>query len=212
MVLHLKVEPNGPSHENCLNKLNSFKEGELVIFLGHGRSDTLFGSKSDDYGALIENDGDEDNNLLNYYNNNFINKDNAYVFNNKKVICLACNSNSDISKFAIEGGAKSFIGFGDIPTSEDEFREHKIIVGDKTIAIMKYELNMIMIHSLSMAINLNYTNTEFRNLLYLVTNKRMFTLITKNKGLKTRRVISDFLFKFKNGLNIRGEREIHLIN
>jgi hypothetical protein len=147
----------------------------------------------------------------NYYNDNFINEANVSVFRNKKIICLSCNSNSDFAKFSIEKGANSFIGFGDIPTSEGEFEGHGLIVGDKTVAIMKGEINQIMRQSLDISLGSNYNFEDFKNILALVTNKRISNLLIENKGVKSRRVISNYLYKFKSDLLILGDKRLNLI-
>jgi len=211
-IIQLVVEPNAQSHVECLEKLASFKNNELVLFFGHGRSDKLFGAKSDSFGKLFENEAIAEEEGYNYHNDNFINEANVSAFHNKKVICLSCNSNSDIAKYAIAGGANSFVGFGDIPTSEGEFQDHGVIVGDKTVAIMKAEINQIMKHSLAISIGSNYDLDGFKNVLALVTNKRISNLLIENKGVKTRRLISDFLYRFKSDIIIHGDKRINLIS
>lgn len=211
IVTQLSVEPNEDSHTQCLEKLASYKNNELVLFFGHGRSDKLFGSKADSFGKLYESEAIAEEEGYNYYNDNFINEANAVVFKNKKVICLACNSNSDIAKHSVEKGAYGFIGFGDIPTSEGEFEDHGVVVGDKTVAIMKAEINHIMKNSLRIAISSNYTLDGFKNTLALVANNRISNLLIENKGVKTRRVISDYLFRFKSEMIIHGDKTLNLI-
>jgi hypothetical protein len=211
-VTFINIDPNPRSHELCLDSIRSHPDDGLLLFLGHGRSDKLFGARSDSHGKLLSNDAVAEDEDLDYFNENFIFLDNLSVFQRKKVICLACNSNDLIARQSIEFGARCFLGFGDIPTSEEEFKDKGVVVGDKTVAIMKGELNHIMKHSLAISIRNGYNFNEFKNIFCLVTNKRIASLLIESKGLKSRRTITNFLYYLKNEIKIHGDGSLNLIN
>jgi hypothetical protein len=138
-----KVKPNQESHDECLERLRSVKEEELVLFLGHGRSDRLYGANSNySYFPSPLYEG-----IADYENDNFINCENLDVFCDRKVFCLSCNSADGLGKIAIEKGARVFIGFGDIPTDNEVLPE----LGKRMpllIARCKGEVNWIVKTSL----------------------------------------------------------------
>ncbi len=71
-----KIKPDQVSHDNCLERLQRVTEEEFVIFLGHGRSDCLFGANSN-CGFLVSPYFEG---VSNYENDNFINRENVGVF------------------------------------------------------------------------------------------------------------------------------------
>lgn len=79
----------------------SYKEGDLLVFLGHGSSRSLFGSANEQQEKVILFNLDQA----------------ARFFPNKKSILLACRSAELLVSANLSGG---YIGFGDLPTSIDE--------------------------------------------------------------------------------------------
>ncbi len=120
-IQYFRIETNDNSHKQCLERIKEHPSNGIIIFLGHGRSDALYGSKGDEYSPSLEWEEIAAFPDLYYFNESFISKSNADVFYEKKVFCLACNSNNKIAEYAIDKGAISFLGFGDIPTSSEEF-------------------------------------------------------------------------------------------
>ena len=206
LIKYVSIKPNNSSHELGIEEILKHDEKGLIIFLGHGRSDKLFGAKSDYYGKLLSYDFQAENENVDYYNDDYINVTNCYIFKNKKVICFACNSNDLIAKTSIQFGAKTFVGFGDVPTSANEFKEKDIIVGDKIIAALKGELNIILKHTLKISIENNYDFVSFKNLFSLISNKRISEIIISKKGLRNRRLIGDVIYNLKKEIVIFGDK------
>lgn len=75
------------------------QEAQTIFFLGHGMSSCLYASILD--------------------NVELFNKDNINTLKNKRLFLLACNSNQFIKKFNLTNS----IGFGFLPTSEDDIRQ-----------------------------------------------------------------------------------------
>jgi hypothetical protein len=200
-----KVKPNQESHEACLERIQSSKTEETIIFLGHGGSDYLFGAcnRTD---MLSESDGLYDD-TENFCMERFINRDNIGVFKGKKVFCLSCNSAPTLARLAVTNGAKVFAGFQDIPTAINELEEYgareplRLIV-----ARFKGELVWIIKHSLSLSIVRNYSFYQLADRIKLLTNDRMNKLIFDHKNLRERRLIADYLFKFKDGMLLVGDK------
>lgn len=206
LINYLSVKPNELSHNLCLEEIRKHDENGLIIFLGHGRSDKLYGAKSDYYGKMLSYDFIAENEDIEYYNEDFINLTNCHVFKNKKIICFACNSNEAIAKTSIQFGAKTFVGFGDVPSSINEFKEKNIVVGDKVIAALKGEFNIILKQTLKISIKNNYDFDSFKNLFSLIANKRISEIIMNRKGLRNRRLIADVIYSLKKEMSILGDK------
>ena len=81
---------------------NEIKDAQTVFFLGHGMSTCLYASILD--------------------NVELFNKDNISLLEDKCMFLLACDSCQFITKFKITNA----IGFGFLPTSEDDVRNRKL--------------------------------------------------------------------------------------
>lgn len=87
--------------DDTLDKIYAeINDAECVIFLGHGTSTMLYGSRCDN--VIFENNN---HNLL----------------EGKRLLLLSCNSNQFIKKYE----KNDSIGFGFLPTSLDDARQHR---------------------------------------------------------------------------------------
>ncbi|MBQ4407570.1 MAG: hypothetical protein II852_11275 [Bacteroidales bacterium] len=118
--------------DDSLEKIyDEIKDAGFVIFLGHGTSKELYGSRFD---------------------NIVFNATNINILHNKKVLLVACKSEQFIQKFKL----KNAIGFGNMPTSLDDARTfefiHEISIRNftsKEINIYKEALIRILIYAIS---------------------------------------------------------------
>jgi hypothetical protein len=201
----LNIKPSEDSHNYCLHCVSNLDNGSLILFLGHGHTDKLFGAKSDSF------------NRINYNNDNFINESNIDIFNEKKVICFSCNSREKIAKVAVDKGATVFLGFGDIPSSHNEFNERGYFVGKKAINDIKGILNNIIKYGIYYSLKNNYSFEQLANIIKLITNKKISELlIIKKKKMKKNKlrnlILAEILFHFKNEITICGDKNIKLID
>lgn len=210
-IHYFSIKPNDASHELCLKRIDVHNEKGLIIFLGHGRSDKLYGSKADKYSAFVSEDAVIECPELYYYNDNFINEKNISVFKGKKVFCLACNSREKLAQFALEKGVTSFLGFGDIPTSLSEFEEKEEKVTNDVVVKMKTELNYIIKKSLSLSIAKGLTFEGLLSHIQFITQQRLTDVLTNQKSFKERYVFADFLYYLKNEIQIMGDRNAKLL-
>lgn len=213
-VHHFNIYPNDQSHQECLKRISLHPESGLIIFLGHGRKDTLYGSKGKFYegSEYISQVAKEEHPDYYYYNDNFIHEGNIDVFAGKKIICLACNSNSKIGDLAIEKGAKSFLGFGNIPTSLNEFEDKEKIVTNELVTKMKSELNYIMKTSLALGISNGLTFEQLIDYIKFITNQRMTNILMNEKEFKERFFLADQLYFLKNDVKVIGNRKLKLLD
>lgn len=195
-----KVKPNQVSHDQCFERLQGVPEEKLIIFLGHGRSDCLFGANSNcDLFVSPYFEGVDD-----YENDNFINSDNINVLSGKKVFCLSCNSNEKLGKLACQNGTRAFIGFGDIPTDNEVLPEIKTRL-PLLIARFKGEISWIVKTSLLYSIQNNHNFSQLIDSLRLFTNIRINHVVLNHPGLRQRRLLADYLYNFKHEMKLFGD-------
>jgi len=213
-VHHFNIQPNDKSHSECLERISSHTENGIIIFLGHGRTNKLYGSKGNLYrnAEFVSVEAKEENPDDYYYNDNFINQENASVFSGKKVFCLACNSNNKIAEYAIENGARTFLGFGDIPTSIEEFRDDGLEnVSNDIVKAMKTELNYIVKRSIEYGISNSYNFEQLQNIAHFLINQKISEYLITRKDYKERYILTDYLYQLKKGIIVFGDKNIKLI-
>lgn len=164
------IHSNDASHDLGLKAIKEHPDNGLIIFLGHGRSDSLYGSKGKYFESrdLASQDAISEHPELYYYKERFIDSSNYDIFRNKKLFCLACNSNL-LGKELLKSGVASFIGFGDLPTSKGEFEKEGVENASlHLIAKMKGEITSIMKRSLVHAIEHNYNFQQLFDIIQFV--------------------------------------------
>ncbi len=198
-----KIKPRQESHENCLNRVQTGVE-ELIIFLGHGKSTELWGAdmRNSVFGGTSQ-----------IADERFIYKDNISVFSGKKVFCLSCRSNENISKWAIDSGSITFLGFGDIPTDWIE-KEYMIASVRKTdIYIFRKIITLIVIQALLISIEKKHTFKQLESLIKILTNKWMYNrYYVYKKSIKSIQWVDKNMYNFKEEIIVRGDKTAKLIN
>lgn len=214
---HYNIKLNNESHQNCLQKIIEHSESGLIIFMGHGRSDFLYGSKGKYYGELVSEDAKKEHPENYFHLEKFITFNNIDVFYNKKVICLSCNSNGKIANEAIKNGTKVFVGFGELPTSIEELKEQgeENKVGTSLALIektLKSEINYIIKKSLEYSIKNNYTFEQLYDFMKFLTNQKIAFYLIDQSRVKERKIIANYLYDFKKGIEIFGNKNEFLID
>jgi hypothetical protein len=203
-----KIRFNDNAHTDCVNSAKN-NTAKFILFMGHGRSDCLYGSCAKDSSELPNSD--EVWKVEQYYKNEqFIDENNVNSFANKIFFSFSCNSNENktksIGRKAIENGVLSFIGFGDITT--DYIEENGF--PKKAIAVYKGLLTKIIKKSLYVSIVDNYTVDRLVDLMKILTDKEIQNLILSSKN-RHKDVIIDRLYAFKSEIKILGNRYEYLL-
>ncbi|WP_188466217.1 hypothetical protein [Bizionia arctica] len=185
--------------------------------MGHGRSNYLYGAKGKLFdNAFISEDAKKEHPEDYFYKEEFITFDNIDSFKGKKIFCLTCNSNGKIGLEAIRKGAKVFLGFGDLPTSIEELKEQKEEnkPGTSLAKIekaLKTEINYIIKKSITICIQKNQTFEQLVDLIRFITNQRISYYLVDQKKISERKLIANYLYDFKQGIVIYGNRKEKLI-
>ncbi len=156
---YLRLEANHQSHEKAIKQLLEAESG-LLIFLCHALDKSIRGCnivhsafgrshKEYSYGALISP------------------SKNLKVFDGKSVFCLACNS-KEIGPYAIDNGAKVYLGFGNIPFF---LRENFKV--ERVTNTVKKELATVIYQSLKYALATNSTFNELSQMIQIGFDQRI---------------------------------------
>lgn len=178
-VAYFRVQPWELSHTQCLKRIVGGEES-FVIFLGHGRSDSLYGAVSDDLRGYSNLDHRYS---AGFQNENFITVNNAEIFRGKRVFCFSCNSADKLGRVAVEKGAVSFMGFGDIPTDGEVKNIHGLEMKYFT-ASFKGELVVILKTCLARSIADNLNFVELRDLIKRKVDAAIYRELLIKKGRK----------------------------
>ena len=210
---YFNIKLNDQSHLQCVERIKQHPENGIVIFLGHGRSDGLLGSRGDLYenSEFVSPEAREEDPEHYYFKDNFITAGNIDLFANKKVFCLACRSN-EIAELAINNGARVFIGFGDIPTSLAEFQIKGGEANSTMVITMKTEINRIIKSSLAHCIRKNSSFDELMSTMIYITNQRIADILISYMWFKERHALADHLYYFKKEARVFGDKNIRLLS
>lgn len=218
--LCIKLNFTDEEHLSCIEFISRSKD-KFILFMGHGRSDKLFGSCAKECNDFISSGAMQDNELF-YKNENFINVENIKAFEGKILFSFSCNSNrnenNSLGRNAIKNGVKSFVGFGDIPTDyidissiKKHMRPSYEIFPKRAIAIYKGIIIKIIKQCLFVSINNNYSIQDLVDLIKIQTNKEIQNLILSKNKNRQKKIIIDKLFQFKSEILILGNNHEKLI-
>lgn len=152
---------------------NEIKDTQTIFFLGHGMSTCL-------YASIIDNV-------------ELFNKNNVSLLEDKRLFLLACDSNQFITKFKIADA----IGFGFLPTSEDDVKNRKLHKMDiSRIGILDVEyFNNALVRCLTNTLS-NATMEDF----HLFKERMIFNAskeivdCLENKECSNYRIVADELY------------------
>lgn len=210
-VYSYEIEPNEKSHLWCIELIKSHSNEGLIIFMGHGRSDGLYGAKGKYADKLFCEDAFLDDPDKIYNHHLFITSKNAHIFKDKKLFCLACNSNT-FGSLLINAGCKSYIGFGDLPSSVDEFIDvNKTPINYHLVADYKGTLNYIIKICIEKAIMKSYTFKELYYLIRFALNQNIANYLIDNKTNRHRHIITDALYYTKKDIAVLGDSHSKII-
>jgi hypothetical protein len=205
-----KTKYTDADHESCIKRAID-SNAKLILFMGHGRTDCLFGSCNKKSQDFITETEDAIRNPEFYKNEHFIHSENIVKFKDKIFFSFSCLSNRDdpksLARNAINNGVKSFVGFGNIPT--DYIKEKNIPL--KAIAVYKGIISKVMKISLSTSIKNNYTVEEMISLIKVLTTKEIQKIILSSYKNRHKGIIIETLFLFKQEIMIFGNRHEKLI-
>lgn len=177
--------PSEESYEDTFQSIISIPSGGVVIFMGHGQADKLFGAEN-----------------KSFVKKSFVSKNQAKVFSNKYVFLLSCNSNEFIKGSFRFSKAISSIGFGSLPTEMAEVEKNKRLkdqgVNEETISKFKNAIVELISDSFCDMIEDDLSFSQLGNSFLLRLNKKISQVILEDTKSKDNRILADLLFQMKS--------------
>lgn len=130
------IKPNDGSYEECLAAIKECNEDCLIVFMGHGSSEILYGQFDDARDTFIE-------------------ANRMGIFDDKNLLLLACDSASLLKGCFNRTNIRSSVGFEYLPTDMAELNVKKL----RNIGVtdeMLSEFNNILVKTITQCL-VNYT-------------------------------------------------------
>jgi hypothetical protein len=180
----LLYDPSDEKGYRTTEIYDAVKKADTVLFLGHGTSDSLFASGSDE--------------------TELFGKANVMLLANKQLFLLACNSAEFIKKYKLTNA----IGFGKMPTSLDDARHwknlHKTTIEDfsrDNIDIYNKALVDALCNSISLETISDYS--LFRERFKFQVSREIVKCLIPHKDKENYRKIADLLFYLQKDMIIK---------
>lgn len=198
------IQPNNESKDICINLIGKCRPEDIIIFLGHGSTLGLHGSKGKNYDSIdfVSHIAVVENPQLYYYDEYFINSINCEVLKDKQLICVSCYSNIFGKGIFDKGIVKSVIGFELLPTSYIELLEILPNPNLHLVGIIKGEITWILEKSIVHGYTYNYDFSKIGRLIQFLFQYRIAYYLHSNN--RYRYDICHVLYRMKKNMLIKG--------
>lgn len=206
---HLLIIRPGEECKYAARKyLDELPQGSIVVFLGHGRSDALFGSKGKKWNAeaFVSSDAKYED-LISFYNDeNFVDNSCYSLFKNKTLICFTCNS-ATLANALLQNNAVSILGFDNIPSTREEIEEQCRITAPNSHLISSLNgcINVAMLQCLSYSYDRKLELGEMEQL--LKTEFQLAIMKALSSKARYRYQLADILTTIRKGIKVVGDRK-----
>lgn len=181
----IKMLPSEESYKEVFQAIEKIPSGSVVIFMGHGQEDKLWGAENESF-----------------IKQSFVSKSQSKVFSEKFIFLLSCNSNDFIKGTFRFSKAISSIGFGNLPTEKSEIENSKRLkeqgVNEETINKFKESIIELVSDSFCHMIHNKLTFSQLGNSFLLRLNKKISQVILDDTKSKDNRILADLLFQMKS--------------
>ncbi len=202
------VKPNVISKNKCHHLIDSWSEDDLIIFMGHGRSDALFGSRGKNF-DMTGSDDAIDKESDDYYNDeSFIDETNYHLLSGKSIICFSCESDSLGIKL-LEAGARAVVGFGKMPSSRPEFEldaHFKEKINNRMIAYINGALNVAFRDAVLITHKMHGSLIEFATY-FKMEIRRQVSLLLHSKAT-FRYCMANVLYDISRTVIVLGDKSV----
>ena len=176
LITLLRLSNNFGTHKICLDKLKQSSNNDLIIFFCHGHTNSILG-------CSYQNDlSSHPNRYVHEEHGYFLNGSNVDILQNKKIICIACNSNS-FGRLAVSAGTKAFLGFDEI-----NFDFKDLILNNKwnkhVINLTKWKFRQSIFWAITNSLEYHLSFYQFSERLKLVLNKHSTDILLNYKKMK----------------------------
>lgn len=181
----IKIEPNNESYIRARKLICEIPTGSLILFLGHGQENQLYGGESEEFQKQP-----------------FIKDKEMQIFKDQFLFALACNSADLLKRSFRFSGIEKSIGFGALPTEKKEVEDDKRLKTYITEEnIESFKSCIVEITSLTFLEIHNQNKTDFnwvKDHISLLINKKINDSILNNQD----RGLADLLYNMKSDIKI----------
>lgn len=205
------VMPNDTSKQKCHSLIKMWPDTDVIVFLGHGRSDALYGSRGRYFDLAGAEDGLDRESDDYYSDDSFVDNTSYELFAGKCVVCFACDTNS-LAKKLIDAGANVVVGFGKMPSSQIEFSEdwpEVKPVKDSMIAYINGALNVAFREAIRLVFKMDGSVDDIAVYFKMEMRKQISRLL--HSKAKYRYDISTVLYNVANSVVVEGKHNIKFL-
>lgn len=206
----LLIKPGDIYKKKALNELEKRSKEDFIVFLGHGRSDALFGSKGTKWTAVVSPEAIEQDPEKFYNDENLISSSNYNLLKGKKVFCFACNSVELGQTLEKRGIDCVLLGFDRLPTTKEEFKDdwHLSNVSSHMLAATKGCLDIAVRQCIITAVEQHCEFGEMEEIMKFELQKQIsFLLVSK---ARFRYELANVLSAIKANVMVVGDRSIRV--
>jgi len=181
----IEVHPSDKSYEKALIEIQDIPSNSMVLFMGHGQADKLWGAESETYPKKT-----------------FISKAQSKIFSEKNLFLLSCNSNEFLKGTFSFSKVIASIGFGSLPTEMAEVEGSKKLIqqGVNEVIIKKYKDIIVELVSRSFIemIEMDESFPQLSRNFMLRLNRKISQVILDDTKSVENRILADLLFQMKS--------------
>lgn len=180
----INIEASDSSYAEGLDLISQIPDNSIILFIGHGQDDLLFGAQSSTFEKK-----------------KFIDKSEIKVFSKKYLFSLSCYSSAFLHSTYTFSNIKNSIGFGSLPTEMTEVENNKKLKqqGINEVIIANYKSILVELVSSSFCdmIEKKESFYELSNYFMLRLNKKISQVILDDTKNNDNRILADLLFQMK---------------
>lgn len=202
------VLPSEQSKSRCHQLIRQWNNDDLIVFMGHGRSDGLVGSRGIFAGMMGEDDALDKVSDLFYDDEYFIDADSFHLFAGKKVVCFACESDL-LGEKLVTAGATAIVGFGKMPSSKDEFvteRYDKKMITQAMISALNGTINVAFRDAVIRAVKMQGVMADVAVYFKMETRKQVSQLL--HSKARYRYVLANILYDISKTVMVCGNKQL----
>ena len=209
MTETLLISPGDAHKKYAHKKIEEQSDEDFIVFLGHGRSDALFGSKGIHWTAEVSSEAQAENPQEFYNDENFISSATYHLLNNKKMFCFACNSVQFGKNLEKHGVKMVLLGFDKLPTTSEEFQDDwGITVSKHMLAATKGCLNVAVRQCVIAAEEEHREFGELEEMMKFELQKQISYLLSSKA--RYRYQLANVLATIKANVMVVGDRSVRI--
>ena len=205
----LLIKPGDIYKKKALNELEKRSKEDFIVFLGHGRSDALFGSKGAEWTAVVSPEAIEQDPDKFYNDENLISSTNYQLLKGKKIFCFACNSVELGQTLEKSGIDCVLLGFDRLPTTKEEFKEDwHLSVSRHMLAATKGCLDIAVRQCIITAVEQHCEFGEMEDIMKFELQKQISFLLASKA--RYRYELANVLSAIKGNVMVVGDRSVRV--